>query len=270
MRSAEPITGPPWVLRAFRDHAGIPLFRSSRLFSRVRSSVLKVSRLSHITLVERGCQCRWIRPEFVYQNVDTGPNVCSHLPLGPCRKPVGLGLKQSSFRHTRLALITQRIDDFLLRDLLHMLWSPSPFGVRVSGVCRKPSISSHNISCPHPLPLKRRTRICNRVRGLPRHSPLALVPQRAWSTSTNEQEPSTCSPPLIRGRVRSTLKQLYGSDKKSSSACSLSWRERSHLPFVASSLFSILRVSITASRFRPGSSLILASSASLSLSTVPG
>ena len=36
---------------------------------------------------------------------------------------------QCSIRHTRFALITQRIGDSLLRDRPRMLWSPSSFEV---------------------------------------------------------------------------------------------------------------------------------------------
>ncbi len=36
---------------------------------------------------------------------------------------------QCSIRHTRLALITQRVGDSLLRDRPRMLWSPSSFKV---------------------------------------------------------------------------------------------------------------------------------------------
>ena len=55
------------------------------------------------------------------------PNVCSHLPLGSSKRPAGLGFKQCSFHHTRLALTTRRMSGFLLRGRPHMLWSPSSF-----------------------------------------------------------------------------------------------------------------------------------------------
>ena len=57
------------------------------------------------------------------------PNVFSHLPLGLLWKPAELGFTQCSVRHTHLALTTQEIDDFPLRGLLRMLWSPSSFEV---------------------------------------------------------------------------------------------------------------------------------------------
>src|SRR5438270_4863153 len=48
---------------------------------------------------------------------------------GHRRSQSGLGLAQCSVRHTRLALTTQRIGDFLLRGRPRMLWSPSSFEV---------------------------------------------------------------------------------------------------------------------------------------------
>jgi hypothetical protein len=119
--------------------------------------VLQASRSSLVPLVERVCRRRWIELSVPNTTLGAGPNVCSHLPLGSGQDQSGLGLKQSSFHHTRLALTTQRIGGFLLRGRLHMLWSPSPFGVGVSGVCRELSISSHNLCCTQHLPLKRRT-----------------------------------------------------------------------------------------------------------------
>jgi hypothetical protein len=46
VRSAKPITGPPRVLRRGRDHAGLLLFRSPRIYNRWRYDVLQVSRSS--------------------------------------------------------------------------------------------------------------------------------------------------------------------------------------------------------------------------------
>jgi hypothetical protein len=46
------------------------------------------------------------------------------------------------------------------------------------------AIKNHNHSTT-------RRPICNLVQDLPQHCPLAPVLQRAWSTSTNGQEPST-------------------------------------------------------------------------------
>lgn len=128
LRSAEPITGPPRVLRKFRTHAGIaPCLGHPAFSAEVRSDVLQASRSSCIALVVRGCQHRWIRPHLHCTGLDAGPNVHSHLPLGSRDKPAGLGLTQSSIRHTRLALTTHRIGDFLLRGRPRMLWSPSSF-----------------------------------------------------------------------------------------------------------------------------------------------
>jgi len=130
VRSAEPITGPPWVLRKIRTHAGIPPCLGCPAFSaEVRSDVLQASRSSCIALVVRVCQHRWIKPCLHFTTLDVGPNVSSHLPLGSRDKPAGLGFTQSSIRHTRLALTTHRIGDFLLRGRHRMLWSPSSFKV---------------------------------------------------------------------------------------------------------------------------------------------
>jgi hypothetical protein len=128
LRSAEPITGPPWVLRKFRTHAGIaPCLGYPAFSAEVRSDVLQASRLSCIALVVRVCQHRWIRPYLHFTTLGAGPNVSSHLPLGSRDKPAGLGFTQCSIRHTRLALTTHRIGDFLLRGRPRMLWSPSSF-----------------------------------------------------------------------------------------------------------------------------------------------
>jgi hypothetical protein len=130
VRSAEPITGPPRVLRKIRTHAGIaPCLGHPAFSAEVRCDVLQASRLSRIALVVRVCQYRWLRSSFHGAALDTSPNVCSHLPLGSPDKPVGLGLTQSSIHHTRLALTTQKIDDFFLRGRPRMLWSPSSFKV---------------------------------------------------------------------------------------------------------------------------------------------
>ena len=129
-RSAEPITGPLWVLRKFRTHAGIaPCLEHPAFSAEVRCDVLQASRSSYIALVERVCQYRWLGSSSHETALDTGPNVCSHLPLGSQGKPVELGLTQSSIRHTRLALTTQKVDDFFLRGRPRMLWSPSSFEV---------------------------------------------------------------------------------------------------------------------------------------------
>ena len=128
LRSAEPITGPPWVLRKFRTHAGIaPCLGYPAFSAEVRSDVLQASRSSCIALVVRVCQHRWIRPYLHFTALGAGPNVSSHLPLGSPDKPAGLGFTQCSIRHTRLALTTHRIGDFLLRGRPRMLWSPSSF-----------------------------------------------------------------------------------------------------------------------------------------------
>jgi hypothetical protein len=128
LRSAEPITGPPWVLRKFRTPAEIaPCLGYPAFSAEVRSDVLQASRSSCIALVVRVCQHRWIRPYLHFTTLDVGPNVHSHLPLGSRDKPAELGFTQSSIRHTRLALTTHRIDDFLLRGRPRMLWSPSSF-----------------------------------------------------------------------------------------------------------------------------------------------
>lgn len=105
------------------------LFRASRIYREARYSVLQASRSSRFPLVERVCQRRWIRPAYAYQDADVGSTVCSHLPVVPTSKPVGLGFKQCSLRHTRLALTTRRVGDFLLRGFPRMLWSPSSFEV---------------------------------------------------------------------------------------------------------------------------------------------
>jgi hypothetical protein len=128
LRSAEPITGPPWVLRKFRTPAGIaPCLGYPAFSAEVRSDVLQASRSSCIALVVRVCQHRWIRPYLHFTTLDVGPNVHSHLPLESRDKPAELGFTQFSIRHTRLALTTHRIDDFLLRGRPRMLWSPSSF-----------------------------------------------------------------------------------------------------------------------------------------------
>ncbi len=57
------------------------------------------------------------------------PNVSNSLSLGSHSRPEGLGFSQCRFRHTRLALTTQRMGSFLLRGLPCMLWSPSSFEV---------------------------------------------------------------------------------------------------------------------------------------------
>ncbi len=86
-QSAEPITGPPWVLRQFRHHAGIALCLGDPAFpAKMRSDVLQASRLSLESLVQRVCQHRWIDPFRNVTTLDAGPNVCSHLPLGSLAK----------------------------------------------------------------------------------------------------------------------------------------------------------------------------------------
>ena len=55
------------------------------------------------------------------------PTFLATFRWGHRRSQSGLGLTQSSVRHTHLALTTQRIGDFLLRGRPRMLWSPSSF-----------------------------------------------------------------------------------------------------------------------------------------------
>jgi len=52
-RSAEPITGPPWVLRQFRHHAGIaPCLGDPAFPAEMRPDALQASRSSLETLVK--------------------------------------------------------------------------------------------------------------------------------------------------------------------------------------------------------------------------
>src|SRR5258707_11146553 len=90
-QSAEPITGPPWVLWQFRHHAGIaPCLGDPAFPAEMRFNVLQASRSSLLSLVQRACQRRWIEPSSLDTALDAGPNVCSHLPLGSQDKPVGV------------------------------------------------------------------------------------------------------------------------------------------------------------------------------------
>ena len=89
LRSAEPITGPPWVIRKFRHHAGVvPCLGDPAFPAEMRSDVLQASRLSLESLVERVCQHQWIEPSRNVTILDAGPNVCNRLPLGSLEKPV--------------------------------------------------------------------------------------------------------------------------------------------------------------------------------------
>jgi hypothetical protein len=150
-RPTLPYYGKSVPMQSLRSVQGIPPLRQSEIWR------AQAPRSSLLSLVQRAGSRRWIGFESINQSVDARPNVCSHLPLGPSKRPAGLGFTQCRLRHTRLALTAQRIGDFLLRGLLHMLWSPSSFEERVSGVCRDPSISSHTIWCALSLPPKRRT-----------------------------------------------------------------------------------------------------------------
>ncbi len=83
LRSAVPITGPPWVLWQFRHHAGIASCLGDPAFpAEKRFDVLQASRSSLEALVERVCQRRWIESSTPDTALDADPNVCSHLPLG--------------------------------------------------------------------------------------------------------------------------------------------------------------------------------------------
>src|SRR6266852_7164742 len=87
-QSAEPITGPPWVLRQFRHHAGVaPCLGDPAFPAKMRFDVLQASRSSLETLVVRVCQRRWIGSSTHETTLDAGPSVCSHLPLGSPDKP---------------------------------------------------------------------------------------------------------------------------------------------------------------------------------------
>ncbi len=127
-RSASAITAAHWVLLGLRTHAGLATCLGHPAFpAEMRFDVLKASRSSFILLVERVCQRRWLKSHLTFTTLGAEPNVCSHLPLGSKQKPAGLGFRQSSFHHTRLALVTRRVGDSLLRNRPRMLWSPSSF-----------------------------------------------------------------------------------------------------------------------------------------------
>ena len=89
--------------------------------------MLQVSRSSCVALVGRVCEHQWVEPQLQDTTLGAHSNVSSHLSLELFSKPGGLGFTQSSVRHTHLALTTRRIDDFPLRGLPRMLWSPSSF-----------------------------------------------------------------------------------------------------------------------------------------------
>lgn len=108
-------------MQRFLSVEGIPPLRQSEI------QRAQAPRSSPFLPRKRGCEQRWIHPDSTNQNVDARPNVCSHLPLGPEKRPGGRGFTQCRLRHTRLALTTQKIDDFPLRGLPHMRWSPSSF-----------------------------------------------------------------------------------------------------------------------------------------------
>src|SRR6266481_3806355 len=107
-RSASAITAAHWVLLGLRTHAGLATCLGHPAFpAEMRFDVLKASRSSFILLVERVCQRRWLKSHLTFTTLGAEPNVCSHLPLGSKQKPAGLGFRQSSFHHTRLALVTR-------------------------------------------------------------------------------------------------------------------------------------------------------------------
>ena len=97
-------------------------------------------------------------------------------------KPEGLEFNQCRLNHTRLALTTQRIDDFLLRGL----WSrhatlPPSFrnSRRVAGISRVCTGSSNNpdtVRYTHFLPLMRRTLSSRMSRP---HQRLAALPHES-------------------------------------------------------------------------------------------
>src|SRR6266702_7626967 len=55
------------------------------------------------------------------------PTFVATFRWGPRKNQSGLGFTQCSVRHTRLALTTHRVGDFLLRGRPRMLWSPFSF-----------------------------------------------------------------------------------------------------------------------------------------------
>src|SRR5215472_768606 len=87
----------------------------------------------------------------------------SHLSLASAKRPEGLEFSQFRFNHTRLALTTRRIGDFLLRGLWprHATLPPSfrnsSLMAGISRVCTGPSNSPDTFRYTHFLPLMRRT-----------------------------------------------------------------------------------------------------------------
>jgi hypothetical protein len=147
----------------------------------------QASRSFLISLVQRVCSRRWIGFECTNQDIDASPDVCSHLPSGPSKRPAERGFKQCCLRHTRLVLAVQKIGDFPLPGLPHMLWSPSSFEGRVSGVYRESSINSRTVWCALSLPPKRRTCTSNGPSVVSQYSHCFLFSRFMTSEKLNVQ-----------------------------------------------------------------------------------
>src|SRR6266513_3485977 len=134
----------------------IPHFQQNRVPACSRSSVRPYP------LVKRGCQKSWIErqryipPYLLVQRF-------SHLSLASARRPEELEFNQSRLNHTRFALTTQWIDDFLLRGLWprHATLPPSFRNssqvAGISRVCTGASNTPGTFRYAHFLPLMRRT-----------------------------------------------------------------------------------------------------------------